>query len=99
MEICCHHGGVSTCCRDGGDVYLQEFRRVRRTVILFRQVWPELGWPRRYAEMIRKRGTAHVGQRDTRQDPGTPWGLRCDRNEVLLEVATLEVLATLTCPL
>jgi hypothetical protein len=25
MKVCCHHGGVSTCCRDGGDVYLQEF--------------------------------------------------------------------------
>jgi hypothetical protein len=28
MEICCHHEGVSTCCRNGGDVHLQEFRRV-----------------------------------------------------------------------
>jgi hypothetical protein len=28
MEVCCHHGGVSTYCRDGSDVNLQEFRRV-----------------------------------------------------------------------
>jgi hypothetical protein len=28
MEICCHYSSVSTCCRNGGDVYLQEFRRV-----------------------------------------------------------------------
>jgi hypothetical protein len=28
MKICCHHGGVSACCCDGGDVHLQEFRRV-----------------------------------------------------------------------
>jgi hypothetical protein len=25
MEICCHYSGVSTCCRNGGDVHLQEF--------------------------------------------------------------------------
>jgi hypothetical protein len=24
MKICRHHSGVSTCCRDGGDVHLQE---------------------------------------------------------------------------
>jgi hypothetical protein len=28
MEVCCHYSSVSTCCRNGGDVYLQEFRRV-----------------------------------------------------------------------
>jgi hypothetical protein len=28
MEICCHYSSVSTCCRNGGDIYLQEFRRV-----------------------------------------------------------------------
>jgi hypothetical protein len=28
MEICCYYSGVSTCCRNGGDVHLQEFRRV-----------------------------------------------------------------------
>jgi hypothetical protein len=28
MKIRCHHSGVSTCCRDGGDVHLQELRRV-----------------------------------------------------------------------
>jgi hypothetical protein len=28
MEVCCHYNSVSTCCRNGGDVYLQEFRRV-----------------------------------------------------------------------
>jgi hypothetical protein len=25
MEVCCHYSSVSTCCRNGGDVYLQEF--------------------------------------------------------------------------
>jgi hypothetical protein len=28
MEICCHYSSVSTCCRNSGGVYLQEFRRV-----------------------------------------------------------------------
>jgi hypothetical protein len=28
MEVCCHYDGVSTCCRNGGDVNLQEFRRI-----------------------------------------------------------------------
>jgi hypothetical protein len=25
MEVCCHYGSVSTCCRNSGDVHLQEF--------------------------------------------------------------------------
>jgi hypothetical protein len=28
MEVCFHYNSVSTCCRNSGDVYLQEFRRV-----------------------------------------------------------------------
>jgi hypothetical protein len=71
MKICCHYGGVSTCCLNGSDVHLQEFRRVGRTVVLFRQVRPELGGPRRDAEMIHERGAAHADQWDTRLDPGT----------------------------
>jgi hypothetical protein len=62
MKICRHHGGVPTRCRNGGDVHLQEFRRVGRTVVLFRQVWLELGWPGRRAEMIRECDAAHTGQ-------------------------------------
>jgi hypothetical protein len=53
MKVACHHSGVSTSYRNGGDVDLQEFRRVRRTVVLLRQVWSELGWPSRRTEMIR----------------------------------------------
>jgi hypothetical protein len=60
MEVCCHHGGVSTCCRDGGDVNLQEFRQVGRTVVLLWQVWPELGWPGHRTEMVRECGIAHT---------------------------------------
>jgi hypothetical protein len=91
MKICCHYGGVSTRCRNGGDVHLQEFRRVGRTVVLFRQVRPELGWPGRRVEMIRECGAAHTGQRDTRLEPGAHWGLRCYRSKFLIDVATLDV--------
>jgi hypothetical protein len=70
MEVCCHYGGVSTCCRNGGDIHLQEFRWVSRTVVLLRQVRPELGRPSQRAEMIRQRGAAHAAQWDTRLDPG-----------------------------
>jgi hypothetical protein len=28
MEVACHYGSVSTSCRNGGDIDLQEFRRV-----------------------------------------------------------------------
>jgi hypothetical protein len=99
MKICYHYGGVSTCCHNGGDVHLQEFRQVGRTVVLLRQVRAELGWPGRRAEMVREHGAAHAGQRDTRLDPGTRWGLRCYRSKILIEVATLDVLLALTCPL
>jgi hypothetical protein len=47
-------------------------------------------------EMIRQCGVAHVGQWDTRLDLGTHWSLRCDRNDVLIEAATLDVLPALT---
>jgi hypothetical protein len=48
--------------------------------------------------MIRKSGAAYAGQGDTRLGPGAHWGLRCYRSEVLIEVATLDVLAVLACP-
>src|SRR6185503_8049645 len=39
MKVACHDGVVTTSSGDGGNVHLQEFRRVSGTVILFRQVW------------------------------------------------------------
>jgi len=48
--------------------------------------------------MIRESGAAHTGQGDTRLGPGAHWGLRCYRSEVLIEVAALDVLATLARP-
>jgi hypothetical protein len=48
--------------------------------------------------MIRKSGTAHTGQEDTRLGPGAHWCLRCNRSEVLIEVATIDVLAALARP-
>jgi hypothetical protein len=93
MEVCRHYGGVSTGCRNGGDVNLQEFRRICRTVVLLRQVWTELGWPGRRAEVICQRGATHVGQWDTRLNPGAD---RCNRGEVVVEVAALDILSALT---
>jgi hypothetical protein len=50
------------------------------------------------AEMIRESGAAHAGQGDARLGPGVHWCLRCNRSEVLIEVATIDVLATLARP-
>jgi hypothetical protein len=49
--------------------------------------------------MIRESGAAHAGQGDTRLGPGAHWCLRCYRSEVSIEVAALDVLATLARPL
>jgi hypothetical protein len=48
--------------------------------------------------MIRKNGTAHTGEGDTRLGPGAHWCLRSNRSEVLIEVVTIKVLAVLACP-
>jgi hypothetical protein len=50
-------------------------------------------------EMIRESDAAHAGQGDTCLGPGAHWGLRCYRSEVMIEVATLDVLAALARPL
>jgi hypothetical protein len=99
MEVCRHYGGVSTGVRNGGDVNLQEFRWICHTVVLLRQVWPELGWPGCRTEMIRQCDAAHASQRDTRLDPGTRWSLQCNRNKVVVEVVPLDILSALTRPL
>jgi hypothetical protein len=44
-------------------------------------------------------GAAHAGQGDTCWGPSAHWCLRCRRGEVLIEVAALDVLATLARPL
>jgi hypothetical protein len=49
--------------------------------------------------MIRESGAAYASQGDTRLGPGAHWGLRCYRIEVLIEVATLNVLPALARPL
>jgi hypothetical protein len=49
--------------------------------------------------MIRQCGAAQADQWDTRLDPGACWSLWCNRNEVVVEVATLDVLPALTRPL
>jgi hypothetical protein len=62
-------------------------------------VWPELGWPGRRTEMVHECGAAHVGQWDTRLDLGARWSLWCNRSEVVVEVATLDILSALPRPL
>jgi hypothetical protein len=44
--------------------------------------------------MIRESGTAHTGQGDTHWGMSAHWHLWCRRGEVLIEVAALDVLAT-----
>jgi hypothetical protein len=48
--------------------------------------------------MVHEGGAAHAGQGDTRLGPGAHWRLRCCRSKVLIEVATLDVLAALARP-
>jgi hypothetical protein len=48
--------------------------------------------------MICKSDAAYAGQGDTRLGPGAHWCLRCYRSEVLIEVATIDVLAALARP-
>jgi hypothetical protein len=49
--------------------------------------------------MIRKCSAANTDEWDARLDSGTPWSLWRNWTEVLVEVATLEVLPELTRPL
>jgi hypothetical protein len=49
--------------------------------------------------MIHQCGTAHAGHWDTRMNPGVRWSLRCDRSEVVVKVATLDVQTALMRPL
>jgi hypothetical protein len=51
------------------------------------------------AEMICESSAAHAGQGDTHLGLGAYWGLRCHRSEVLIKVATLNVLSALARPL
>jgi hypothetical protein len=48
--------------------------------------------------MIRKGGAAHTSQGDTRLGPGAHQCLRCNRNKILIEIATIDVLAALVRP-
>jgi hypothetical protein len=48
--------------------------------------------------MVRECGAAHAGQWDTRLDLGARWSLRCNRNKVIVEVATLDVLSAFPRP-
>src|SRR6185312_11528619 len=99
MKIACHDGAVTTSRCDGGNVHLQEFRRVSSTVVLFRQVGAELGWPCHGAEVLRKRSTAHPGHRCTWLNPGVHRRPGCRRVQIDIEVASLNVETALSRPL
>src|SRR6185295_16216402 len=70
MKVARHDGVVTTSYCDGGNVHLQEFRRVSGTVVLLRQVRAELGRPCHCAEVIRERSTAYHSHRGARLYPG-----------------------------
>jgi hypothetical protein len=77
MEVACHDCAVTTHRYDGGDVDLQEFRWVRRTLVLLQRVGLELGWPGHYVEVFSKCGTTYSSHRDTRMAPTLPGGWCC----------------------
>jgi len=66
MEVARHDGVVTTSCCDGGNVHLQEFRRISGTVVLLQQVWAELGRSCHREEVIRQRSAAHPSHRGAR---------------------------------
>src|SRR6185312_3513759 len=99
MKVARHDGVVTTSCCDGGNVHLQEFRRVSGTIVLLRQVRAELGRPCHRAEVIRQRSAVHPSHRGACLYPGIyRWlGYRCV--QVGIEVAALNVETALSHPL
>jgi len=96
MKVACHDGVVTTSRCDGGNVHLQELRRVSGSVVLFRQVGAELGWPCHGAEMLRQRSTAHPSNWCAWLYPGVHRGLGCHHVQVDVEVAALNVKTALS---
>jgi len=66
MKVARHDSVVTTSCCDGGNVHLQEFRRISGTVVLLQQVWAELGRSCHREEVIRQRSAAHPSHRGAR---------------------------------
>src|SRR6185436_15457083 len=98
MKVACHDGAVTTSRCDGGNIHLQELRRVSGTVVLFRQVWVELERPCHRAEVIRQRNAAYPSHRGARLYPGVHRRLGYRRVQVGVEVAALNVEAALSHP-
>ena len=99
MKVAHHDSVVTTSCCDGGNVHLQEFRRVSGTVVLLWQVWAELGRPCHCAELICQRSAAHPCHRGARLYPGVHRRLGCCHVQVGVEVTDLDVEAALSRPL
>src|SRR6185312_4135477 len=70
MKVARHDSVVTTSCCDGGNIHLQEFRRISGTVVLLRQVRAELGRPCHRAEVIRQRSATTPAHRGARLYPG-----------------------------
>jgi len=98
MKVARHDSVVATSCCDGGDVHLQEFRRISGTVVRLRQLWTKLGRPGHCAEMIREHGTAHPSNRGSRWCPGVSRELGCRCIQVGVEIVALDVQATFPRP-
>src|SRR6185312_3352303 len=94
-----HDGAVTTSCCDGGNVHLQELRRVSCTVVLLRQVRAELGRPCHRAEVLPQRSAAYPRHRGARLYPGVHRRLGCCHIQVSIEVAALNVETALSRPL
>ena len=99
MKVARHDSVVTTSCCDGGNVHLQEFRRISGTVVLLRQVRAELGRPCHRVEMICQCSAAHPIHWGARLYPGVHRRLGCYHVQVSIEVAALNVEMALTRPL
>ena len=94
-----HDSVVATSCCDGGNVHLQEFRRISGTIVLLRQVWAELGRPCHRAEVIRQRSATHPSHRGARLYLGVHRRIGRRHVQVGVEVAALNVETALSRPL
>ena len=99
MEVAGHDGLITTCCCDGGDVNLQELRRVSSTVELLWHMWAELGWPGHHTERFCQRGAAYTSHRGAHSRPGIPPSSGGCCLQVGAKVTTLDVESAVTRPL
>ena len=98
MKVARHDSVVATSCCVGGNVHLQEFRRVSGTIVLLWQVRAELGRSCHRAKVIHQRSAAHPSHRGARLYSSVPRRLGCHCIQVGVEVAALDVEAAFSRP-